>query len=48
MKPFKFITILYALLCGPKLRILINSYEDKYPIFKPRFKQETSKRAGQL
>ena len=34
IKPFKFKTILYALLCGHSLRILINSCKDKYPIFK--------------
>ena len=39
---FKFKTILYALLCGPYLRILSNLCKDKYPIFK----QEAAKKAG--
>ena len=41
---FKFKPILYALLClcGPQLCILINAYEEVYPIFK----QEPTKKAG--
>ena len=35
---------MYVLLCGYQLRILINSYEDMYPILK----QEAAKKAGQL
>ena len=36
--------IFFALLCAPWYHILINAYEDEYPLFK----QETVKRVGQL